>query len=266
MKPLPSISQAQIKYFQRLTQKKYRSAEHKFLIEGTHLVEEAISSDWTVETLLMSGAFQKRRECANLIRHAKRKSVSMVEVGEREIEKLSDTVTAQGIIGVVSMKEYPPLESWKSSAQRSLIVALDDVADPGNVGTILRTCDWFGVDAVLLNNNTVEIFNPKVLRASMGAIFHVPILSDLDLLVVLEEAKKNGFRIISTAVEGGRPFPMKSYPQKCIIVLGNEGRGVSKDVVSVTDDVITIPKYGRAESLNVAITCGIALATIRLVG
>ncbi|MBI3766534.1 MAG: RNA methyltransferase [Ignavibacteriales bacterium] len=258
------ISQTQLKYVQKLTQKKYRETEKKFLIEGTRLVEEALSSDWQVLTLLMSASFQKNRECETIIRQAESKKIPVLNISDPELKKLSDTVTAQGIVGVVAAKECLPSHLWTSLPQRAVIVALDDVADPGNVGSILRTCDWFGVDAVLLNKNAVETFNPKVVRASMGAVFHLPILPDVDLPQILREAKNKGFHIIATTLEGGQPLPMKSHPQKYIVVFGNEAHGVSKEIVDVADTTITIPKFGRAESLNVAITCGVTLGMMRL--
>jgi len=191
-------------------------------------------------------------------------SIDWYECPEKDFLKMTDTVTSQGIVAVVRQKEYSAEDFWKLFRSRSLLVAMDDVADPGNVGTILRTCDWFGVEGVLMSNDSVELFNPKVLRSTMGAVFHLPIFQDAQLPSMLEYARSIGFSVIATVVDNGIPLDRFTFPVKSILVLGNEARGISLPVQHLAEQCITIPKFGKAESLNVGIACGILLHNARI--
>lgn len=263
MKAIKKISQSRLKSYSKLTQKKYRQSERKFLVEGVHLVEEALKSEWEVEAIIVSD-HGLVKEVGELGTWEIGKGVSLFECPEKEFKKLTDTVTSQGIVAVVKIKEYPLEKFWTNLPERSIVVALDDVADPGNVGTIIRTCDWFGVDGVLLSNNTVDLFNPKVVRGTMGGIFHLPIIPDVDLGFMIQNARKEGFKIITAVLDGGIPLNKFSFPERSLIVFGNEAHGVSKNIEQLADASITIPKYGKAESLNVAISCGIILSAARI--
>ncbi|MBI5476600.1 MAG: RNA methyltransferase [Ignavibacteriales bacterium] len=262
MKPFENIPQSLLKSYSKLTQKKYRQSERKFLVEGVRLVEEALKSDWEIESIVISN-HGLVKEVGTLTNLKINKDVELFSCSEKDFKKLTDTVTSQGIIAIVKMKEYQLKNFWNKPSKRSVIVALDDVADPGNVGTILRTCDWFGVDGVLLSKDTVDVFNPKVVRGTMGAIFHIPIISDVDLVPMIDKGVKDGFKVITTILDGGKPLNKFAFPEKAIIVFGNEARGVSAEIQNLSYDSITIPKYGDAESLNVAISCGIILNSYR---
>ncbi len=265
MKSFDKISQSRLKSYSKLTNKKFRQSERKFLVEGVRLVNEALKSDWEVECVILSKGVGENgdEEKSRITETMMMSGVPIFECFETELEKLSDTVTSQGIVAVVKMKEYSLKEFWKKRVKHLIFVALDDIADPGNVGTILRTCDWFGVDSVLLSKNTVDLFNAKVVRGTMGAIFHIPILPEVDLGLMMQNVKKLGFKIITTVLDGGKPLSKFSFPDKSIIVFGNEARGVSKEIEPLADESITINKYGKAESLNVAISCGIILNAAR---
>jgi RNA methyltransferase, TrmH family len=249
--------------YTKLTQKKYRLIEQKFIVEGVHLVEEALRSDWSIEAVIVSERGLVK-EIGALERLKISHSVDWYECPGKDFTKLTDTVTSQGIVAIVRQKEYSAEEFWKQFPARSLLVAMDDVADPGNVGTILRTCDWFGVEGVLLSNDSVELFNAKVLRSTMGAVFHLPVFQDAQLSSMLEYARSIGFSIIATVVENGMPLDQYTFPSKSILVLGNEARGISPLVQQLADQFITIPKFGKAESLNVGIACGILLHAARI--
>jgi TrmH family RNA methyltransferase len=221
-----------------------------------------LKSDWEVEAIVVSD-HGLVKEIGKLESWDVRQDIELLECSEREFNKLTDTVTSQGIVAVVKIK-YNTLEGfWEKLPERSIIVALDDVADPGNIGTILRTCDWFGVNGVVLSENSVELYNSKVIRSTMGAIFHIPILPEVDLGLMMEDGKKQGFKIITTVLDGGKPLNKFSFPERPIIVFGNETHGVSKEIEQMADASITISKYGKAESLNVGISCGIILNAIR---
>jgi len=261
MKSFGKISLSRLKSYSRLTHKKFRQSERKFLVEGVHLVEEALKSDWEVEAIVVSDhGFVK--EVGSLEMWQIGRKEELFECSPAEFRKLSDTVSSQGIVAVVNAKTYSAEFFWKNLPDRSIVVALDDIADPGNAGTIIRTSDWFGVDGVMLNEDTVELYNPKVIRATMGGVFHIPIMPDVDLGLMMEDGKKHGFKIITTVPDGGKPLNKFSFPERSLIVFGNEAHGVSKKVEQLADGSITIPKYGKAESLNVAISCGIILNAV----
>lgn len=251
-------TQPQLKSFARLSQKKYRRAERKFVVEGVRSVEEALNSGWEIDAVLLSSGGSDRR--ADLVETARDKGVPILEVSERDLARLSDTVTSQGVLAIVSARVRKLSELWKGGRRSLLIVALDAVSDPGNVGTIIRTCDWFGADAVLLDPDTAELYNPKVVRSTMGSLFHIPIYDEVNLVDACREAKKNGYTIAVTALEGGSP---PAFDERCLIILGSEARGVKPELLRCADRLVTIPKFGQAESLNVAVSCGVMLGLWR---
>jgi TrmH family RNA methyltransferase len=143
-----------------------------------------------------------------------------------------------------------------------ILVAVDSLSDPGNLGTIIRTCDWFGVDGVLIGRNSVDLYNPKVVRASMGGVFHLRIVDDVDLLSTLSQAKNSGFAVYVTDAGGEAHFDRTNYSRKSVIVFGNEAWGISDQIRSLADVRVAIRRYGAAESLNVAVASGIVLSHI----
>ena len=254
---------ARLKSYQRLAQKKYRMQEGRFLLEGVHLVAEALAAEWKLECIMVTTEFASNPGHASLIRDASSRT-QVCTVSEPEVKKLSDTVTAQGIIAVAEMKSHALSEFWQTLPKSCLLVALEDVSDPGNVGSILRTCDWFGVDGVILDRDCVDLYNPKVIRATMGSLFHLPVVHDVDLNDVVRRAKATDVQVIATALDGGNLFDISEGAERRMVVFGNEARGISVEVRDAADHVLTIPKFGHAESLNVAVACGVILGSLRL--
>ena len=263
MKSYPRLTQSQSKFFQKLLLKKYRQTERRFIVEGAHLVAEAMQSDWEVEAVLLSAAMLKSAEAASIEQEVKRRGLKVFEISENELKKLSDTATAQGALAVLRMKAMPAEPLWSSLPQKSVIVALENVSDPGNAGTIIRTCDWFGVNAVALDEHSTELYNPKVVRSTMGSLFHLPVISDVRLPEVLQQATKNGYTVYVTTLSEGEPLSSGMFAEKSFFVFGNEARGVSAEVRRMADKLLTIPRIGKAESLNVAASCAVVLSSLR---
>ncbi|MEK6565945.1 MAG: RNA methyltransferase, partial [Bacteroidota bacterium] len=136
--------------------------------------------------------------------------------------------------------------------------------DPGNLGSIVRCCDWFGVDALLLSQGCVELHNEKVVRSSTGSLFHVQVVEDVDCSDVLHQLKKQSFAIIATAGDAPSEYTKIDPARKICLIFGSEAHGVSKEVHKTADLIVKIPKFGQAESLNVGVTCGIILAHLRM--
>ncbi|MFH1337046.1 MAG: RNA methyltransferase, partial [Candidatus Zixiibacteriota bacterium] len=203
------LSKEKLKELFKLKTKKGRNQEGKFLIEGLRLCEEGLNSSWVIESFLLTCAFEEKIKNKELWRKLQRSNAKLIKVKARDLEKLSDTVTASGIMGVVRIKRNPEKELWKESSK--LILALDGIRDPGNVGTMIRTADALGLDAVILSDDTVELYNPKVVRSTMGSIFHLPVFDEIDLEKMLPELKKNNFRILGTDVRKGKRLDSVDY-------------------------------------------------------
>ena len=259
----PHISKSKLASYRKLLQKKYREQEGKFLIEGTHLVQEAMASGEKIDAVLMTREFLDGTSGAQLLEGLNLSAV-VNEIDVREVESITETVTPQGVVAVVQTRNYTAEKLLRANGGSSVIVALDAVADPGNVGTIIRTCDWFGVDAVLLGRDSVELHNPKVIRATQGSLFHLPIMDNVDLPDTLGELKEHGFTVIGTSLDAKESFSHDSISGKTVIVLGNEGSGLSAGVADACDRLVKIPGFGKAESLNVSVTCGVLLGVARL--
>lgn len=249
MKEITSVNNFYIKDLLKLKQKKYRDESKMFLVEGYHLVEEA--KDY-LETVLVC-----KKEDIN-----KYPNKDYILVKEEIIEKLSDTKTPQGIIGVCHTKE-------EKSINGNIILLLDGLQDPGNIGTILRTAISFGVETVVFSETCVDIYNEKVIRGSQGAIFKINTLKrDLNNIVI--DLKKQGYTTIGTALRNAIDlYELPNYLNtkkllncKYVLIMGNEGNGVSEEILNTTDINAYIP-IKKMESLNVGIATGIMLFYLR---
>lgn len=262
MGQLIHLPAARLKRYRQLSQKKFRQSAHLCLVEGIRLVKEALESDWTVEGLVVSDDLLAKGTAADLLRLAELRRAPVFRASRRELDALADTVTAQGIVAAVSWKDHTLSDIFRDS-RPLLAVALDGVSDPGNAGTIVRTCDWFGARCVLLDKGSVDVHNPKVLRGSMGGVFHLPVLDDVDLRTALVEMKKREVAVVAAVAEGGEDPARLDLPRRAVIVFGNEAHGISPELRSMAETLLTVPRYGRAESLNVAVACGVVLSAIR---
>ncbi len=247
------ISKNNLKYYSSLLNKKFRHSEQKFIVEGEKIVTEGLESNFKCKTILMSEEFAAGN--TDFISALRKKKQLFDIIKWKEFEKLSDTVNPQGVAAVF----YKPAK--QKLPDYSLMIALENISDPGNVGTILRNCDWFGIKGIIIGENCAELYNSKTLRASMGSIFHLNIKENEKLTSALETYKSNGYKIYSTDLNGSNLYETK-FATKSIIVFSNEANGPSSDLLNISDTIITIPKYGDAESLNVASASAIILSHI----
>ncbi len=255
------MSKQRFSEIKKLHQKKFRDESEKFIIEGWKTIEEAVKSGMTLETIV----YDEEKILDNkLFQVIKKSAKEMLTATTKEIDALSDTVTSQGIIAVL-----PKLSSLHHLAnlihnKSAMIVAVDQINDPGNLGTIIRTCDWFGVDAMVVSKNSVDVYNPKVVRATMGSLFHFPVVDNTDLVSFLKKSKHEGYSVYTTALSGSKDLRTAYWEKKSILVIGNESHGVSKEVSFFADTRLKIPSFGKAESLNAAMACGIILSYLKL--
>lgn len=248
------ISKNEIKYFASLKEKKYRHQENKFLTEGEKIVHEGILAKFPCQIVLMTNEFHSNK--SDLVDLIKQRQIRLEIIKNQEFEKLSDTRSPQGVAAVFEIKKKK--FSIKEFENQNVVVYLDNISDPGNVGTILRTCDWFGVKNVLISKISAEYLNPKVIRSSMGAVFHLNIFDHFGF-EELSILKQNGYKFFCSDLKGINVFSMVK-PARSLLVFSNESAGPSEDILKFTDEKLTIPGKGKAESLNVASAAAIILA------
>lgn len=244
-----------------LRTRKGREESGLFLVEGVRLCEEMLAAGWCAEMALLakgSGAGERARETAERLAAA---GVPLFEAPGPVFERISDTVNSQGILAAVRARDLP-LEQVHF-AERAVALALDGVADPGNVGTVIRTAAWFGVSVVLLGRGCADLFNPKTVRSTMGGIFHVPVCRNPDLPKALARLKSMGFSLTAAAMDGSSDWSAWAGAPRSALVLGSEAHGVSAEVLRLADQRVTIPRRGKGDSLNVAVAAGILLSGIQ---
>lgn len=251
------LSKEKLKELSRLKTKKGRKDQERFLIEGLRLCEEAVEFRWPIQSVLFTNYFALKDRGKSLLKKLQKLNVNLIPVKNQTIAKLSDTITSQGIVCVLKKRGLSLEDLWEGNVR--VILALDGIRDPGNVGTLVRTADAFGVNAVLLSKDTVELYNPKVIRSSMGSVFHTMILDEIDLKNTILKLKKHKLRIIGTEVKEGISLDKFHPSGKICLLIGNEAEGLSKTSLKLCDEIIRIPTYGKAESLNVAVAGGIIL-------
>ena len=235
------LSKAQVKWVRSLQQKKYRDEHGVFVAEGEKCVEELKN---TFELVLLA---------------------TPENATATEIAQMSSLRTPQGVIGVF---RKPENNCQLPTVNRQLLLALDGIQDPGNLGTIIRTCDWFGVHDIICSRDTADCYNPKVVQATMGALARVRV-HYVDLPKVLADSKAEGTPLYGTLLEGKNMYHANAIPDKQhgIIIMGNEGNGVSQTVREIITHPLLIPPYptneNTSESLNVGIATAIILAEFR---
>jgi len=250
MEIIQSIQNSRVKQWAKLNSKKGREQEQAFLVEGEHLVEEAMKAVKDLQCLIIQETLQEKYQ--NWIGNC---PAPCYLVSEQVMNKLSETQTPQGICAVVQIKKHNLNELTEG---RPILLALDGLQDPGNLGTIIRTADAAGINGVILGNGTVDLYNGKVIRSTMGSLFHLPIVQS-DLAIEIPRLKEKGFRIVATSLEGAVSYDEPHYSDAVVIVIGNEANGVSKEILQCSTEKVKIPLYGQAESLNAAVAAGIIL-------
>ena len=237
------LSKNQVKLIQKLHQKKYRNELNLFIVEGKKSINEFLQAGYTPQLLIATEAFT-----ASVPQHL------ITPVSKDELRKVSALQNPDEGLAVFQQPKH------KGILQEGVIVALDNVQDPGNLGTIIRLCDWFGVETLLCNTQTVDCYNPKVVQASMGSLTRVAV-HYLDLAAFLTTT---ALPVYTMDLEGENLYTA-TFPKDCILILGNEANGISSEVRALSNEVITIPRFSqhqRTESLNVAMAGAIILSEV----
>ncbi len=257
---ITSADNRQIKNLSALMKKaKERKNQGVFVAEGPKMCFEAPFT-W-VEMIYAAESFCKDSEefgkLEDYIRAAQKEQVSIryEVVSDSVFKAVSDTQTPQGILAVVKMPEYELFELLKDES--TLLLVLESIQDPGNLGTMIRTGEGAGVTGVVMNRTTVDLFNPKTIRSTMGSIYRIPFYIAEDLKETVEEVKKAGVRLYAAHLKGKISYDEPDYTGACGFLIGNEGNGLSKEIADLASDYIRIPMEGNIESLNAAISASI---------
>lgn len=253
---IKSKDNTKIKYVRNLNGKKFREEEGAFLVEGVKLINEAIEENADIKLLLLREDVVNKNEVAGITQLIDESKIFICK--SQVFNSITDTVNSQGILAVINKAKY---SREKVLNEYKFIILCDRLQDPGNLGTVLRIADAFGPAALALNKGCADLFNPKVVRASAGAIFRVPIIYDESDLI--SQMKEEGFYIVSTVVDSEYSFDHIEKREKICIVIGNEGQGVSQEILDASHMKITIKMPGRAESLNVSVAAGISIYEMR---
>ncbi|NHA05052.1 RNA methyltransferase [Mucilaginibacter sp. HC2] len=243
------LSKSQISLLSSLQHKKFRREHGLFMVEGYKSVTEFINSAYQVDIVYHTPAIAPK--LLNLSR-----KINFQEISLNEIQKISSLKTPQEVIGLVKIPIWPVL-NYKALEKKFSLV-LDNIQDPGNMGTIIRTADWFGIQDIICSEDTVDVYNPKVVQATMGSLARVNV-HYADLLTVLPQIKLPIFG----AMLNGQNMYNTNFGTEGLLVMGNEGNGISAPVEQLITSAVTIPRAGNAESLNVAIATAILCSEIK---
>ena len=242
-----------IKNIRKLKEKKYRDQQNEYIVESVKMIKEAILEEAKVKLIVVceenvnSGAIDKKL----LYEIAK---YECIYVSKKVFDLISDVQTPQGMLAVIEKENSED----KIDYTEDVIVVLDGIQDPGNLGTILRTIDSVGLKQVIVSKETADSYNPKVVRSTMGAIFRVKVIESNNILETLKNMKKHKYKIMATSLETSHSIYDVDYNKK-VIVIGNEANGVSKEILDYADEKIKIPMLGKTESLNASVATGVIL-------
>ncbi|MFB6182343.1 MAG: TrmH family RNA methyltransferase [Candidatus Magasanikbacteria bacterium] len=250
------LSNSQQKHIRKLHQKKYRQKYNEFLVEGKKGVKEAIISDREVISVIFSKNNDKNVN--SLLNLAKKQGINTLECDQTQVDQIKTTQTFPGIMAIVKAEKWS-LKDFKTDEP---VICFDQISDPGNLGTIIRSSDWFGYNNILLSENSVEAHNEKVVRSSMGSFFRSKIIESRNLLSDLKWLKEEGYSIYGLDTEGESLKESDISNQDSVFVFGNESHGISDGVAKLLDNTYTIEGEGGAESLNVGVSAAIVLFEI----
>lgn len=249
------LSKQLTKVVQNLEKKKFRERYNLFKVEGEKLVGELLLSGLEIRDIIATSGWIERQ-------HRTFPGIQVTEAGEKEMGKVSGF---QSPPDVIALAEIPAYTFHPEEIEENLTIALDGIQDPGNLGTILRVADWFGVHHILCDRKCAGVYNSKCVQASMGAIFRVKTFY-VELPAVLKELKNENYPVFGTFLDGENIYGSPLYG-KGVIVMGNEGKGISEEIERVTDFKLTIPRFStderKTESLNVGVATGIVLSEFR---
>ncbi len=256
---LPAASQGMLRAARRLLRRKERQSARRFLAEGRQATSEALRREGTVLELIVADDSVGRH--GDLLTAASEAGISIAVAPTRAITELSGTVTPQGLVAVCQMVDMPTDKALAGTPR--LVVLCDQIRDPGNLGTVIRCADGFGANAVLVSRDSVDVYNPKTVRASVGSLFHLPLAVEVSLAEAVGRGRDSGLQVFGT--DAAAPCTINDLARSgelarpTLWVMGNEAWGLQPDDAALLDRLIALPIYGRAESLNLSTAAAVFL-------
>ena len=257
---ISSKDNERVKYTKSLLKSKNRQKESKYIIEGYRILTLAIECNADLDYVFINETFEDKDEHNEFLKVLEDNNIKVFKTTNKIFKELVDTENTQGILGVVKFKERK-IENNIDNNEKFVLI-LDRIQDPGNMGTIIRTADAAGIDAIVALKGCVDIYNPKVIRSTMGSIFDMKIIHATQEECI-NELRNNNFKIVSSYLETDNYYHKTNYDNKVALVIGNEANGVNDDLIKESDILVKIPIYGNAESLNAAISSAILMYEIK---
>ena len=243
-----------IKHIKKLKEKKYREEYKEFIVEGIKMVEEAIQENAKIKSIIICDDCKTQGSIPNELMYDIAK-LNCIYVAEKIFSTITDVINPQGIMAII---EKPENKENEIDYNESNFLILDNIQDPGNIGTILRTADSLNFKQIIVSKGTADVYNPKVVRSTMGAIFRVKVVEVENLVKTIKELKNHEIKVYATDLATDKSIYDVNY-EKAAIVIGNEANGVSKEVLKESTERIKIPMIGKTESLNAAVATSVIL-------
>ena len=257
---ISSKDNERVKYTKSLLKSKNRQKESKYIIEGYRILTLAIECNADLDYVFINESFEDKEEHKRFLTVLEEKNIRVFKTTNKIFKELVDTENTQGILGVIKFKDKKIEHNIK--CEDRFVLILDRIQDPGNMGTIIRTADSAGVDSVILLKGCVDIYNPKVIRSTMGSIFDMNVIHATQDEAV-EFLKSNDFNIVSSYLQTENYYHETTYDGKIALVIGNEANGINDKLIEQSDKLVKIPIYGNAESLNAAISAAVLMYEIK---
>ncbi|AGB41974.1 rRNA methylase [Halobacteroides halobius DSM 5150] len=254
---ITSFKNEKIKYLRSLYKKKYRRQNQQFVLEGIRIIEEALNEQADIRQIFYSDYLLRNQRGQELLEGLKQADNKVIKITDDLLQKVADTTSPQGILAIVQQVNHD-LNNFLAGNKELFIIA-DRIQDPGNLGTIIRTADAAGASGVITTKGTVSLYNQKVLRATMGSLFRLPVYRAGNLKELRANLKENKIKLVVGDIKGNTYHFEADYSQSVAIVAGNEGHGPREEFISAADQLVKIPLVGGAESLNVAMATGVIL-------
>jgi len=254
MQLITSRDNEQIKQIRKLKDKKYRDEMGLFVVEGIKTVNEAIAEGADIQIIVICDDSNEQDELKQKMLYSVAK-FDLIYVNERVFESISHVMHPQGILAVIKKKE----KQTEINYSENQVVVLDDIQDPGNLGTIIRTVDSCGISQIIISKDTADAYSPKVVRSTMSGIFRVNIIEVDNIADTVEDLKNHGYKAVATVLDTNKTIYDVDFSEKTAIIIGNEANGISKSVMAKADVKAKIPMKGKTESLNASVAAGIVL-------
>jgi len=251
---LTNVRAPKVARARRLLKRGFRESDGAFLAEGPQACREGALAGKVTQLFLTQEALDRYPEIVATVENS---GAEITLCNSTVIEQFSSTVTPQGMTAVVRMWDQNPDAIFHASAK--LVVALTAVRDPGNAGSVIRVADAAGADGVIMSSDSVDLFNPKVVRSSVGSLFHLPIAIGQNLAETISTARSNGMQVLAADTGGVSLYGDVDLAKPTLWIFGNEAWGIPKEVLELVDHVVSIPIYGQAESLNLATASALCL-------